>query len=226
MIDCEIGERHVKRLLPLGLLLLVAGCAGHNIMAIDKVVTTNPGKNRLALVIHESPEFMAMTADRSMFLNADVDKAYADGKRLVRESGLEDPADRICRMMAAAMQNKYGLQANESAMIKARSKKTDDMVRLANGKDYVLDVETEYWYFINKEHKQPLYFVKYIASLRIIDATRGTTIGKSSCDYDTMKGGKPLVSYEKLVADGGAYIKQSLDDAAAFCVDKFTGELQ
>lgn len=216
----------MRKLLPLGLLLLFTGCAGHNMMAIDKVTSANPGKNRLALVIHETPEFMAMTADRSMFLNADVDKAYADGNRLVRENGLEDPADRVCRMMAAAMQNRYGLQYNESAMLKSRSKKLDDLVRLANGKDYILDVETEYWYFINKEHKQPLYFVKYIANLRIIDASRGTTIGQSTCDYDTVKGGQPLVSYAELMADGGAYIKQSLDDAALFCVDKFTGELQ
>jgi len=216
----------VRKLLFIAFLLIVTACSGHTLKALDQAISATPGNRQLALVIHASPEFMAMTADRSMFVNADVDKAFADGNRLVQENQISDPADRICRMMAAVLGSKYGLTYNESALIRTKSKKADDLVRLANGRDFLLDVETEYWYFINKEHKQPKYFVKYIASLRVINAKSGALISTSSCDYDTVIGGNPLASYEELVADNGAYIKQSLDDAATFCVAKFSGELR
>ena len=209
----------------IGLLPLVVGCSGMNTKAVDQATLLTLKNKTLSLVIHESPNFMAMTFDKSMFNDAHVDAAYAEGNRLVREKGINDPADKICKMMAEIFSESYGLSYNRSSMIKSKSKKMKDLVHLANVKDYLLDVETVYWFFLNKEHKRPDYYISYTAKTNLIDVNKSTSIGKSTCEYDTVSAGKPLVSYEKLIENDAAYIKQALNDAANFCINKFTNEL-
>ncbi len=215
----------MKKIMLIGLLLLVLGCSGMNTKAVDQKTLQTLKNKTLALIIHESPDFMAMTFDKSMFNDAHVIAAYADGNRLIQEKGIHDPADKICKMMAEVFSEKYGLLYNRSSMIKSKSKKMKDLVHLANVKDYLLDVETVYWFFLNKEHKRPDYYISYIAKLNLIDVDKSTSIGRSTCEYDTVSAGKNPVSYEKLMENDAAYIKQSLDDAANFCINKFTNEL-
>lgn len=212
----------MKKIVFVGLLLLVAGCSGMSTRAVDQATLKN---KTLSLIVHESPGFMAMTADKSMFNDSDVDAAYAEGNRLVQEKGITDPASKICKMMAEIFSTKYGFLYNSrSSVIKSKSKKMKDLVHLANVKDYLLDVETAYWFFLNKEYKRPDYYMSYTVKMKLIDVEKSRTVRKSTCEYDTIKAGKPPVSYRQLVENDAAYIKQSLNDATNFCINKFTDE--
>ena len=90
--------------------------------------------------------------------------------------------------------------------------------------DYVLDVETTGWSFIYDGFSFSDYLVGYSVKMRLIDVANAVPIAEGSCCYNTKGAGKPLVSYEKLQENNGAYIKQTLDDATTFCVDKFKTE--
>ncbi len=211
----------MKKLLIASLALLLAGCSAS---AIDQNVLPDVQNKTLALVIHDPPGFMAMTADKSMFAKPEVDKAFADGDKLVQEFDIYDPARNICRMMAELIGDNRGLMHNKDSMIKTKSKKVKDLVRLANHKDYLLDVETVYWHFINKEFKVPDYYIRYVVKMRFIDVENASSIGQSTCDYDTLSAGEPLVSYETLVENDADYIKRTLDKASNYCVEKFSKE--
>ncbi len=215
----------MKTFLAAILITFVGGCSGIGNVHIDPASVPAFGKGTLALVIYESPAFMAMTADKSMFVERDVDAAYAEGQELVRRNRIDDPADEISTMLARAISTKHGLRYNELAVIKSKSKKMKDLLHLANKKDFLLDVETTHWHFTSRKYQQPDYLLGYVARIRLVDVKQGATVAASNCEYDTAKAGKPLVSYETLVENDAAYIKRALVEASRFCVDRFMGDL-
>lgn len=216
------GECLVKNIMLIGLLPLIFGCAGFNAKAIDQTTLKN---RTLSLVIHESPDFLAITPDKNMLTMTGFDAADTAGNQLLKETGIHDPATKICKMLAKSFNADYGLLYNENSIIKAKAKATKDLVRLANGRDYLLDVKTIGWLFSYQVSSPSDYYVQYIVKTRLIDVAKEKSVGQSSCKYDTANAGKPLVRYEKLVENDAAYIKQVLKDASSFCVEKFKTEL-
>ena len=210
----------MKKIIIIGLLPLVVGCSGYKTRAIDHDTLPTLKNKTLSLVVHESPGFMAITSDKDLFTKAGFDAAYADGHQLVKKNRIHDPADKICKKMAKVISTQYGLSYNENSIVKSQAKNMGSLVHLANGRDYILDVETVSWSFAYKVNL-PDYYVQYNVKARLIDVNKATSIGRSSCDYDSVIAGKQRVSYAKLVENNAAYIKQTLNDASTYCVNKF-----
>jgi hypothetical protein len=131
----------------------------------------------------------------------------------------------ISKLLAQELNSRYGLSPVEDACKFAESNSVADIVELTQGSDYALDVATNGWQFIYDGFSFSDYLVGYSVKMRLIDVANSRVISEGLCAYDTKSAGKPLVSYEKLLENNSAYIKQSLEDATQFCVDKFTTEL-
>ncbi len=215
----------MTRLVVFGLFLSLAGCAGPKNMAINQsVLPTLKGKT-LSLVAHESPSFVAMTSGKGMFAVVGVGAAVAAGNQMVKDDEIMDPAENISKLLADNLVTRYGLSNKGIASDKADSTDLADILALAGESDYVLDVETNGWSFIYDGFNFSDYLVGYSVKMQLIDVANTTPVVQGFCAYDTKTAGKQLVSYETLQENNAAYIKQALDDAKTFCVDKFKKEL-
>lgn len=214
----------MKKVVALVLSLFLVGCAGKN-MAIDRATLPTLKGKSVTLVKNESPNFVAMTSGKGMFAVAGVGAAIAAGNQLVRDNQIADPAPNISRMLAQELNSRYGLSPIGDADKVAESTGVADIAKLANGSDYALDVATNGWSFMYDGFNFSDYMVGCSVKMRLIEVANSRVISEGVCAYDTKRAGKPLVRYEQLLEDNAAYIKQSLEDATLFCVDKFKTEL-
>jgi hypothetical protein len=205
------------------LLLLLVGCSGLQTAAIDQGKAQS---RTLSMVIQTSPNFLAITPDNDLFnRSGGYDRAIADGQLLVRENEIADPAKNITKMLAEAIHEKFGISYNQFSLAKTSAKDMGSLVHLANGRDYLLHVATVEWLYSYDVENRSKYLVSYKVDTRLINVAAKKVLGKSSCSYNTKSAGEPLVSYEKLLANDAAYIKQTFSDATTFCVDKVANEL-
>ena len=214
----------MKRVVMLILFFFLAGCAVKN-MAIDRArLPTMQGKS-VALVKNESPSFIAMTSGKGMFAVVGVAAAISEGNQLVKDDEISDPAMNISKLLVQELNSRYGLSPVEESDKLVESRSVESISKLAQGSDFALDVATNGWQFIYDGFSFSDYLIIYRVKMRLIDVANSRVISEGLCAYDTKSAGKPLVSYEKLLENNSAYIKQSLEDATLFCVDKFTTEL-
>lgn len=178
----------------------------------------------LVLVQRESPGFVAMTSGKGMFAVAGVGAAVAAGNKMVEENNISDPATAISRGPAQDLATEFHLTlSGETAL--AESDSVNRLVALAQGSDYALDVVTKGWTYIYDGFNFEDYFVGYSSELRLIDVNSGQVLSSGFCAYDAKKAGKGPVTHEVLIADGAAYVKQELADAADICTREFSETL-
>ncbi len=215
----------LKGLFTLSFLLSVVGCAGTQKKAVDQsILPTLKGKS-IVQVQRESPTFVAMTSGKGMFALAGVAAAAAEGNQLVKNNQIKDPALSIGESVSAALVANYGLvdKGQSDAVLD-----TNDIAQIATqaeDSDYALDVATNGWSFIYDGFRFSEYIVGCSVKLRMIDVQKAKPIAEGICAYDTKTAGKPNVSYETLLENDAAYIKQTLADASKFCSEKFLTEL-
>ncbi len=207
------------------LFVSLVACAGPGKIPIDQAMSPTLKGKSLSLVTHESPGFVAMTYGKGMFAVAGVGAAVAAGNELVKESRIVDPAQKIGNLLTQHLGSRYGLSVKGQSSKKAESYDIAEVVKLAGGSDYVLDVATNGWNFIYDGFHFSDYLVGYSVKVRLIDVANAKTIAEGFSTYDTKSAGKPPVSYEKLLENNAAYIKEALEDATAHCVEKFKTEL-
>lgn len=205
--------------------LLLAGCAGTVNKPIDRTVLPTLKGKSVALVTHESPSFIAMTSGKGMFAVAGVGAAAAAGNKLVKDCNIEDPAPKIGNLLSEDLSTRYGLAAKGPVAQEAGSKDVAEIVKLATGSDYALDVATNGWSFMYDGFKFSDYHVGCNVKMQLIDVASATPISQGVCAYSTKLAGKPAVAYEKLLENDAAYIKQTMEDAAAACAKQFKAEL-
>ena len=204
--------------------LLLGACASTQNLAVSPdTLKTMRGKS-LVLIQRESPGFVAMTSGKGMFAVAGVGAAVAAGNNMVSENNIVDPAMNISRSLSRNLVDNYGLTPGGETGT-AESDSIDNLVRLAGGNDYALDVATNGWSYMYDGFSFGDYCVGYSSKLRLIDVGAGKVVSSGLCIYDAKKAGKSPVSHETLLADDAAYIKQELAGATDHCIREFTAEL-
>lgn len=203
---------------------LLGACASTQNLAVSPDTLDSMQGKSLVLIQRESPDFVAMTSGKGMFAVAGVGAAVSAGNEMVRENNVVDPAMNISRTLAQNLASNYGVTLRGETDM-AGSGSVDDLVELASGSDYALDIATNGWTYIYDGFNFGDYFVGYSSKLRLIDVTTGEVISSGFCAYDAKKAGKAPVSHDTLLAHNAAYIKQELADAADLCIQEFTANL-
>lgn len=215
----------MKTIIAAILCLTLIGCAGVPTQRIsDDTMSSLKGKS-VTLVQRESPSFVAMTSGKGMFAVAGVGAAAAAGNSLVEEAQIEDPATAIGVALGQELAAKHGVSIVSQSDAVVNSDKVADIVQVAAGADYALDVVTHGWSYMYDGFNFSDYFVGYSSRLRLIDVNTSTVLASGLCAYDAKKAGKSAVSHETLTADNAAFIKQELSAATGVCVQQFSANV-
>jgi hypothetical protein len=146
--------------------------------------------------------------------------ARSDGKDLVKEYKLDDPAARVKERLAAVLAERLALDN-----VRAVSTPVEDIdaKTLRRFKDaVVLAVQTDQWslsYIDLSSH----YGLMYGATARLLRTSDGTVLSNASCRLD----GKnfAMLTMDELKADNGARLKTRLDQTVDLCIDRLIGDL-
>lgn len=200
--------------------LLVTGCATTNVPIANEVKKQLPDHS-LTTTDRESPSFVAMTSTKGMLGAVGAVAAISEGNDLVENDNIEDPSNRIANTLAQKLAKQYGMtlvgRANEPT-------DSDDLAVIAkslSGSAYAIDVQTTGWQFIYDGFNFSDYLVMYTAEMQLIDIAQAKAVAVGHCVYNS-KDDNGTVSYEALVENNSAYIKEQLAAASEKCSSEFS----
>jgi hypothetical protein len=194
-------------------------------MAMDPVESSKFRGKSLVLVKRSSPGFTAFTPDKSKKGLISVNAAIRAGDKLVKEMKIVNPALDINKSVMRGLKSRYALTIAGITRKVAEEDDLEIMIKLGGSKDYVLDVATNRWGFINYGFNYSKYMVTYSATLRLIDIKAARVIAEGDCLYDWETIGKDFVPYEQLMANDAAVIKQSLSESVNYCTKYYLKNL-
>ncbi|MBT8138280.1 MAG: hypothetical protein KJP25_00810 [Gammaproteobacteria bacterium] len=204
------------------LCLSLIGCAGIPTQPLSNDAMSNLKGKSLALVQRNSPSFIAMTSGKGMFAVAGVGAATVAGNKLVEEAEIVDPAKSIGDKLSQKLAAQHGVSIVKQPSAFANSDSVNEIVQIAAGADYALDVVTNGWSYMYDGFKFSDYFVGYSARLRLIDVNTSKVLASGMCIYDAKKASRSAVSHDFLLKNDAAYIKQELSAASDECVKQFS----
>jgi hypothetical protein len=195
----------MKQIVCLMAALALGGCASVKPeQAPSEAVDALKGQP-LTAVTYTRPDFSAMTYGRAA-IGGLIGGAVmiSEGNAVVKDNDIPDPA----------------------VAIAARPAKLDDEVSLsrdAGHKGVLLDVETINWMFVYYPLDWTHYRIMYVGRARLIDANAGKRIAQAPCVYQSDDKTPP--TYDQMMADKAALLKNMLAAAADSCVDKMSRTL-
>ncbi len=203
--------------------LLLGGCATAPMTLSEKDSASLTG-GKLTVVQYKPDPFLPMTNTKGMFAVVGVAAAVGEGKKLVSEMQLVDPASTIKTALGRSLADHYSM--HELAVIpQVKDYESDPKVvsGMANHQGFVLDVRTFGWGTLYYPFKTQ-YKVNYFAQARLINARQGRLISTERCIIDE-KYSPQAPTYDQLMADNGSLLKQKLEQAAQECIRQFTAEM-
>jgi hypothetical protein len=173
----------------------------------------------VALSERSKPDFAAMSPTHGLFGAIGAAASISGGNDLVKKHAIEDPAVYIAQTLAADLQSRYNTRLSPKGAPIA-SDDIAEAVNNANGADLVLDVRTINWRFVYFPMSWGKYRLIYSARLRLVDTKSGRVVAEGGC-HRVPEQTSQAPTYNELVANSGARLKQELKTAADFCISEF-----
>ena len=140
---------------------VLGACAStQNTPVSSEVLASMDGKS-FVLIERQSPDFVAMTSGKGMFALAGVGAAVTAGNRLVRDNNVRDPAMTISRALADDLVTDHGMTFTGETEI-ADTGRVGDLIALADGSDYALDIVTNGWTYMYDGFNFGDYFTRRV----------------------------------------------------------------
>lgn len=204
---------------------MMAGCASSKVSPVNETASLQGAK--LRLIERKKPAFSAATAGKVTFGIIGSAAMVAAGDAIVKENEIEDPAVHMGNELAKSFAEAKGmtvLPANGKLATKTAYKELPKFYREA---DVLLDVQTDNWSFIYFPARWDRYWVIYQAHMRLIDVKTSKLLAEGACKND---GGVPAYadtapSYDELLADHAARLKQELVIQRDKCLSKFRDQV-
>jgi hypothetical protein len=215
----------MKQIVCLMAALALGGCASVKPeQAPSEAVDALKGQP-LTAVTYTRPDFSAMTYGRAA-IGGLIGGAVmiSEGNAVVKDNDIPDPAVQIAARLTPLVADR--VKSSGTVAIAARPAKLDDEVSLsrdAGHKGVLLDVETINWMFVYYPLDWTHYRIMYVGRARLIDANAGKRIAQAPCVYQSDDKTPP--TYDQMMADKAALLKNMLAAAADSCVDKMSRTL-
>ncbi len=200
-------------------LTLLGGCA------TTPVSMSDAGSSKLTsaklTAVHYKPDpFLPMTNTKGAFALLGVGAAVAEGKRLVTQHELEDPAVAIKQTLASGLASTFNMQ-NVTVIeeVKPYEGDVEKVSASVNGEGIVLDVRTFGWGTLYYPFSTK-YKVTYMAQARLIDARTSDVISAERCIINEKKT-DDSPGYDDLMRDNATLLKQKLAQATEQCTQQF-----
>lgn len=177
-------------------------------------------------VVHfDAADFAIFTTTNATFGPIGMVTAVSEGNAMVREDGIDDPSAYIGHSLAERLGKTYQF-SGITDLPQPHSTKDDDPAYASSvaHDGLVIDVRSYMWSFIYFPTHWGKYQPLYSARARIIDAKTGVVVGQQICqikdsDSDTAP------TYDELVADKGAILKEQIRKAADACVTQIADKI-
>ncbi len=161
-----------------------------------------------------------MTADKAMFGAIGGAAMISKGNKIIRENNVPDPAATIGATLVNDLATKYSLVIKQPT-IQTSSTKTAEIASDYRNADLVLDIQTRNWGFVYLPMDWDNYRILYSAKLKLIDTKKVAELASGSASYDSKKSNSHHPSYEQLIDNEAAGLKQELLKAQSHCITDF-----
>jgi len=177
----------------------------------------------MSVTASDRPDFSAMTAGKAMFGMLGGIAMIKAGNKIVRENDVEDPAVFIGKALAEKIAESRSMSV-KLPIIQGKNDNVASLAASSRSSDYVLDVRTINWSFVYFPTDWNNYRVIYTAKARLIDSNVRKVIAEAFCSrIPDQTDDSP--SYDELLSNHAARLKQELRIAANTCVKEMSGKL-
>lgn len=175
------------------------------------------GKN-MSATAYPSPTFTHFKPTNAIFGLFGGLAANSAGNALVKSHAIDDPALGIARTLATKLATSIGATPMADPGV-SRDDDLESVIASVPGADVLVDVRTGFWGTIYIATQWGRNYVKYTATLRVIDSATKSVLGKASCV--STQGESHGVTDEQMMANGAAQLKYFLQQAQFDCTDQF-----
>ncbi len=199
------------------LIATLSGCA--TVPLTSSVGSAYRGKS-ITYAVREKPYFSVTTTGIAVFGPLGSLVTADKGNKIIRENDVPDPATTIGATLVNDLATKYGLVVKQPTK-RASSWKTAQVASDYSNADLVLDVQTHKWGFVYFPMDWNNYHIMYQAKLKLIDTKKVVELASSSVSYDSKKYNSQHPSYDQLINNKAAGLKQELKKAESHCIIDF-----
>lgn len=202
---------------------VVGGCATAPMTMTEQDSSSLYG-SKLTVVYYEPDPFLPMTNTKGAFAVLGVAAAVSEGKTLVKEHNLRDPAISIRNTLTKDLSETYQI-SDINVISKAMPYESDpeNVAALASNEGIVLDVRTFGWGTMSYPFKTK-YRVNYVAQARLINAEEKRLISADRCVLNE-EFSETSPTYDELMENSAALLKQKLANATTECTRKFSDKM-
>ncbi|WP_288131759.1 hypothetical protein [Microbulbifer sp.] len=212
----------LKKLIILGLAFAAVGCAGVKTVPLsEESIPMIEGRAISGSFANEKPSFAAMTAGKGAFGALGAVAMISAGNKLIAENDVEDPAGYIYDALSTELAKEYSLRLLEDTRIETSGAKLDELAAQVSDSRLLLDVRTTNWNFVYFPTTWNKYKVGYSAVLRLVDTSTKEVLAESMCSKFSHEDSDTAPTYDELVGNNAAQLKQELHAAAEYCVGEF-----
>jgi outer membrane lipoprotein SlyB len=228
-------RRPIAVLVTIAVLMLLTGCASSKILKQEELAQLR-GAQEIHVVQGQPASLSILTPAKTTagvvggvlggplggaIVGAVVEaSARADGKKLMADYALDDPAGLVKERVVTALVEQQAVPTK----VRTTDPPVEDIGADALAKLFpgatILAFRTDHWKII---HFGSDYGVIYGASARLVRTTDATELWKVACHLD----GKdfPKLSMAELKADNGALLKTRLQKSAELCAEKLVQQM-
>ncbi len=203
----------------------IIGCANTRNTPIDSMVIVKSNPQKITVTKREKPGFQAWSSTYVHIPFIGIVAIYHEGDKLVKENGVDNPADNIGQEIARLLANKYNIETIETSDKKMISWDAEDIIRHHPEGGLIVDVQTIKWgygYFFkgNYGKGEYKYRIFYDAKLRIMDSHSKNKIAEGNC-YILPQDEDHIFTRDQLTENSAQVLKDELELATDDCLRQF-----
>ena len=171
-------------------------------------------------VVDSKPEpFYVRTAGASMFGLVGLAVMAVEGEHVIKDNHLSDPSLAVATRLWQVLAARHALVPRTP---KARAWKGQTPIW---DTDLILKVTTTNWSVFAFPGDWTHYRLFYQATLELTDSRDGKVLASGECEAPYPKDSTGAPSFDQLVARQASLLRQKMNEAAAFCANKYAREL-
>lgn len=229
-----VGMQKYFSILAVGALAFVLSACGNKELALSDENKMSLAGKEVVLSKHEPSPFRSQTNGAAFMLGAFAEGIfYSNGRKIVNENNIKDPAIRISDLISQELAKRYEMKVSTKPADEYYEKEKSKFVSAVHSKkiaeeklvgfydygDYILDVDTFFWGIqtINAND------INYIADIRLIDRASQEAIAADRCVFSARKhSDKKVPYYSEIVKKNNAQVlKDYLSEASEYCAKNF-----
>lgn len=200
--------------------ITLAACSSVQNVPLSQDFSNQLSGKKIALTKYPTPDFVPFNAVGAAFSLIGAVAMRAEGKNIVKDNALEDPALKLSQDLLETLRKERGVIPFDGQNVTADSDDISTLVTTYPQADYLLDVKTRAWWFHYYANNWTHYRVSYSARLRLINVATKEVVAEGPCVSTQGDDQNPPTKTE-LLEHNAFLLKAYLAKAEAACTNFF-----